>query len=201
MALAALALIGSGGLSRAQTPDAPAAAAPVLTKAQAEEWFYLDVARCLYSLEHSGGVADLPAEAKADLRPAKPAERFMFKDAAIKVWTTDTYRDIVLLAERSPDRCDVVATKLPVEVTFAAVMTRLQQADPNLQAVPVKPGYNPIAYQMERLVDGSRFIVHLEGTDPDVPGHPGLLTGHAYRFSLLNAWVIRQPAAAKPQFR
>jgi hypothetical protein len=189
-------LLSAAGAVRAQVP--PAAPAP-LTKADAETGFFLDVARCLFALEHGSDIAALPAQARIDLRPAAPPERFMFKDPAIKVWTTEALGRHVLLAERTADRCDVVADQIPVDSTFQLVMDRLRQADPELKTVPVKPGYNPIAYQLERTLGGARYVVHLEGAEP--AGAAGFLRGHTYRFSLLNAWIVRQPETAKPLFR
>jgi hypothetical protein len=183
--------------ARAQVP--PAAPTPTLTKAQAETGFYLDVARCLFSLEHGQDIAALPDQIKMDLRPATAPERFLFKDLAIKVWTTDAFGSHVLLAERAAGRCDVVADQLPVDATFQMVMERLRQADPELKPYPVKPGYNPIAYGLERVIGGSRYVVHLEGAEPS--GAAGFLRGHVFRFSLLNAWVVRQPQDARPMFR
>jgi hypothetical protein len=183
-------------LSLGLAGHAGAQSGPTLSKVAAAEGFYLDVARCLYSLEHSGGIEGLPAEAKADLRPATAAERSVFRDPAIKVWTTDAYGTFVLLGERTPDRCEVVAQQVPVDATFQAVMRRLQNADPNLAPRPVKPGYNPIAYQLERTANGQRFIVHLEGAEPS--GAAGFLSGHTFRYSLLSAFVSRQPDAVRP---
>jgi hypothetical protein len=191
-----------GAALLAAAPDPATSGTPNLTKAQAMEGFYLDVARCLYALEHNGGIADLPPEAKSDLRPALPAERFLFKDPAVKVWTTDLYGQHVLIAERTADRCDVVADQLPVEGTFGQVRTRLHQADAALADQPVKGGYNPIAYQLERTAGGMRYIVHLEGSEPGGLANPGrMLMGHASRFSRLMAFVVRQPESAKPPFR
>jgi hypothetical protein len=185
-------LLGLGAaLSLALATHAGAQTGPALSKAAAAQGFYLDVARCLYSLEHDGGIAGLPADARADLRPATAAERAGFGNPAIKVWTTDAYGPFVLLAERTPDRCEVVAQQIPVDATFQDVMRRLQNADPNFAPHAVKPGYNPIAYQLERTANGQRFIVHMEGAEPS--GAAGFLSGHTFRYSLLSAFVSRQP--------
>src|SRR5579859_5323579 len=156
-------LAALAGLGHAQPVSEPRQSAAA-TKAQAAEWFYLDVARCLYSREHGGGVADLPLQAKADLRPALSSERSVFKDPATKVWTTTLYGAHVLLAELGPDKCEVVADQLPVDATFRDVVARLHKADPVLRDDSVKPDYTwPIAYQLGRAVEGSRFTVRLEG--------------------------------------
>ena len=89
-----------------------------------------------------------------------------------------------------------------MDPTFQVVLLA-NAKDPNpMTLVPVKAGYNPIAYQLERVTDGQRYIVHLEGAEPGGPGHPlAMAQGHAFRFSLLHAWGVRQPADAKPMFR
>ena len=179
-------------------PSAPAGP----TKVDAERWFYLDVVRCLYSLERGGGIADLPAEAQRELRPALPQERFLYPDPKVKVWATDKFSSHVLAAERNENRCEVVADQLPVEATFKGVMGALHQADRGFIDYKIEPGYNPIVYQLEKTEGGFRYIVHLEGSEPGGLGHPDrMLAGHAFRFSLLNAFVIKQPESAKPPFR
>ncbi|HEX3888663.1 MAG TPA: hypothetical protein VHW05_14295 [Phenylobacterium sp.] len=180
------------GAGHAQPPASPQA--PGLTEAKAAEGFYLDVARCLYSREHDGGVIDLPPQAKADLRPALPSERLVFKDPKTRVWTTDLYGAHVLLGELSPGKCEVIADKLPVEATFRNVIARLRSADPTLVSEPVKPVYWPIAYQLARTIEASRFTVHLEGSEAGGLGHPlRMLEGHAYPYNLLLATIERSP--------
>jgi len=166
-------------------------------QAKAAQRFLLDVTRCLYGLEHASSISELPVALKADLRPASTEERSMFQDPATKVWTNDTYGRHIVLAERTADQCEVNADQLPVEATFAVVRQGLQEADPELKAYPIEPGYDPIAYQLERVENGSRFIVRLEGSEPGGLGHPmRFLAGHAYRFSLLYAKISRQPESA-----
>ncbi len=60
---------------------------------------------------------------------------------------------------------------------------------PDFKPVPVKPGYDPIVYQLESVSGGVRYIVHMEGAEPGTPLH-------ALRFSLLYAYVLRGPASA-----
>jgi len=163
-------------------------------QAKAARRFYLDMTRCLYSSQHGTSISDLPAALKADLRPASPEERFLFEDPTTNVWTDDTYRSHIVLAEHAADNCEVVADQLPVEATFAVVIQELQKADPGLKARPVKPGYDPIAYQLESVKNGSRFVVRFEGSEPGGLAHPmRFLAGHASRFSMLYAKVRRQP--------
>jgi hypothetical protein len=195
----AVALCAAGRPGRAQ-PAAPTAPQPrTSTQAEAAEGFYLGVARCLYSREHGGGVADLPPEAKADLRPALPAERFMFKDEATKVWTTDLYGAHVVIAEPSPGKCQVVADQLPVDATFRRGLARLHSADAALREEPVQPGYWPIVDQLERMVETTRYTVRLQGAEPGGLAHPmQMLAGHASPCSLLIAQVERSPDAPQP---
>lgn len=158
---------------------------------------YLDVTRCLFSSEHKSSILELPADLKADLRPASPQERLLFDDPTTKVWTDDTYRSHILLAEHAGGDCEVVADQLPVEATFAFVIKELQKADPSLEMQPVEPGYNPIAYQLEASKDGARIVVRLDGSEPGGLAHPiRFLAGHASRFSMLYAKVKRQPGRA-----
>jgi hypothetical protein len=164
-------------------------------QAKAARRFYLDVTRCLYSSEHRTSISELPAALKADLRPASSEERFLFEnDPTTKVWTDDIYRSHIVLAEHAEGECEVVADQIPVEATFAVVMQDLRKADPALRPHAVKPGYDPIAYQLESVKNGSRFTVRLDGSEPGGLAHPiRFLAGHASRFSMLYAKVRRQP--------
>ncbi len=92
--------------------------------------------------------------------------------------------------------------QLPVEDTFQIVLKAARVVYPDFTDVPIKPGYNPIVHQLERTQDGVRYVLHLEGSEPGGLGNPGrMLSGHAFRFSLLSAFVIRQPVSDKPPFR
>lgn len=194
LATIAAALFTMSALGCARQPSPDIARGPVSTTAQAAEWFYLDIARCLYSREHDGGVADLPPEAKADLRPATPSERFLFKDEATRVWTTDRYGSHVVLAELSPGKCQVVADRLPVETTFRSVLIRLHRADPVLREDPAKPGYWPIVHQLGRALGASWITVRLQGAEPGGLTHPlQMLMGHASSDSILIAEIERTP--------
>ncbi|HEY3950990.1 hypothetical protein [Phenylobacterium sp.] len=193
VALAVVATLAGAGHAQSLAPIA--VPTPGLTQAKAAEGFYLDVARCLYSREHGAGVAELPPEAKADLRPAEPAERHLFKDPAVKVWTNDLLRDHVVLAELSPGKCQVVADQLPVDATFRDVVARLHRSDPVLRDGAARSDRAwPIAYRLEREADGAHYTVRLEGSDPGGLAHPlRMAEGHAFRFSLLTATIERTP--------
>ncbi len=167
---------------------------PTLNRGEATEGFTRDIARCLYSREHHIGIADLPADAKVGLRPATEAERRVFKDPAIKVWTTDLYGSLVLLAEISPEKCQVLTEQLPADETFHHVLAELRQADPALRDEPAKAGYWPFVYRVSRNFEASRITVLLEGSDPGGLDHPlRMLEGHAYRYSILMATIERTP--------
>jgi hypothetical protein len=180
-----------GERSEAQLAAKGAKPPTVLTKALAAEWFYLNVARCLFSREHDSDVEGLPSEIRSNLRPAMPAERGPFQDPRTKVWTTNFYGARVLLAELGPGKCQVIAEDLPVDATFRDVVARLRQADPNLKDEPVKPGPWPITNQLARTINASRFVVRLEGAEPGAPGH-------LYHLSLLRAEIERTSVADAP---
>jgi len=203
IALIALALGASDPASAQDQTGAPGTIPPLAaTKHNAEAVFFLDVSRCLVSLENGGGVEGLADRMKAGLRPATPSERFLFKDPAVKVWAQDPFGAHVLLAEKSPERCDVVADQLSVDETFHLTLSNLKKVTGDFSDVPVRSGYNPVAYQIERVENGVRYVVHLEGSEPGGLAHPGaLFAGHAYRYSLLNAFVVKQAESATPPFR
>ncbi len=75
----------------------------------------------------------------------------------------------------------------PVDQTFKDVLFAMDKTFPQLKPVAVQPGYNPIVYQLEGVLSGRRFVLHMEGAEPGVPGHD-------FRFSLLYGYVLR----AKP---
>lgn len=81
--------------------------------------------------------------------------------------------------------------QLPVDATFQPVLYAMRKAFPEFKPTPVQPGYNPIAYQLERVDKGDRYILRMEGAEPGAPGH-------TLRFSLLYGWVARQPVEGQP---
>jgi len=142
---------------------------------------------CLQSLEQQKPIADLDAGLRTDLMPATPQERAFqsVKDAHVAVWSSKTLGSNLSVIETSAQRCDVRAQQLPVERTFQVTVGALTHVMPDFQAVPQKPGYNPIVYQYEADRDGAHYVIHMEGAEPG-----GF--GHAYRFSLLFGWVTRK---------
>jgi hypothetical protein len=159
---------------------------------------------CVGSRDLAGRIADLPKPVLDHFQPAAAIDRkwSRAKSPDTPIWTTPVTGGLVTVAEPSPDRCEVTGMKLPVEDTFRMVIDAAQIAHPDFKSVPIKPGYNPIVYQLERVQDGVRYTVHLEGSEPGGLGHPDrMLAGHAFRFSLLWAVVVRQPETAKPMFR
>jgi len=184
------------GSARADDP-APVAtvAAPKsgISRADAETAFgKAIILSCLGALENGQSIADLPEGARSDLRPATAEERKMSRGNGkpVPVWASLTLPGLTV-TETSPKRCDVTAMQLPVDETIRHNMGALSQIRPGFHDVPQKPGYNPIVYQMEGDETGAHYIVHMEGAEPG-----GF--GHAFRFSLLWGWVIRQDAGAKP---
>ena len=142
---------------------------------------------CLQSLEQQKPIAELDAGFRTDLVPATPQERGFQsgKDASVAVWSSKTLGSHLAVIETSAQRCDVRADQLPVERTFQSTIGALTHVMPDFQAVPQKPGYNPIVYQYEADRDGAHYVIHMEGAEPG-----GF--GHASRFSLLSGWVTRK---------
>ncbi|HTX51128.1 MAG TPA: hypothetical protein VME40_17275, partial [Caulobacteraceae bacterium] len=110
--------------------------------------------------------------------------------ASAPVWITSKLGYLMNITEPSPKRCEVHAIQLPVDRTFQAVVFALSKVLPDLKPVHVEPGYSPIVYQLEMVSDGARYVVHMEGAEPGVPGH-------ALRFSLLYAWVQQEPPGGR----
>jgi hypothetical protein len=183
-AFAGMVLLAGGARADDQ---APAAAKSGIPRADAEAAFgKAMLLSCLLAMETGKPIADLPDTARADLRPATPEERQVSRGngKSVQVWASQTLPGLTV-TETSPQRCDVTAIQLPVEETIRHNMSALAQLRPGFHDVPQKPGYNPIVYQMEGDEAGAHYIVHMEGAEPG-----GF--GHAFRFSLLSGWVIRQ---------
>ena len=191
-----LALVaGAAQAGEAQADDhGVAEPRPGLTKGEGEKAFgEALLVTCLNAVESAQPIADLPESLRSDLRPATPEERKMSRghDKPVPVWTSLIMGGHLTVTETSPQRCDVSADQLPVDDTFRLAMGVLGHVRSDFHAVPQKPGYNPIVYQMESDAKGAHYIIHMEGAEPG-----GF--GHAFRFSLLTGWVIRQDAATKP---
>jgi hypothetical protein len=180
--------LASGGAHAQEATSAQADSLPVVTQNDAEKAFAKAILfDCMSALETGQPIADLPEVERSDLRPATPDERKMSRgrDKAVPVWASRTLGVNLTVTETSPQRCDVTAFQLRVDETFRRAMGAVALARPSFHDVPQKPGYNPIVYQMEGDYNGAHYIVHMEGAEPG-----GF--GHAFRFSLLSAWVIRQ---------
>ena len=155
---------------------------------------------CLASREAHGGVADLPASARAHFQPAAPGDRAfsLAKSAATPVWITPASGGRLTVDEPTPERCEVLAIDLPVEATFQLALAVARQTQPDFADVPAPKGYNPIAYQLERTVGAETYVIRVEGSEPGELAHPGrMLAGHAFRFSLLRGYVERRAATAR----
>ena len=171
---------------------APAAG---LTNQQAVVTFGDALMDCLQSRMSGHMISDLGDSAAIRVRAAPSADRWLAgprTPADTPVWITEPLGGLLAIVEPSPDRCEINAVQLPVDRTFQTVLYALQQARPDFRQVHIEPGYNPIAYQLESVVQGARYVIHLEGAEPGAPGH-------ALRFSLLYAYVARQPASAGDQ--
>jgi hypothetical protein len=150
---------------------------------------------CLRTRTGNQTVNDLAPGDRADFQPAAAADRkWAGKVAdATPVWVSTKLGYLLNISEPSPERCEVHAIQLPVERTFQAVLFAMGKAMPEFKPVALRPAYNPIAYQIEQVEHGTRYVFHMEGAEPGAPGH-------ALRFSLLYGVVVRQPATDKPVF-
>ena len=137
---------------------------------------------------NGGMISDLPNDPPMRLRPAPPGDRRLAgtPPAEEPIWITDQLGSLLVIAEPSRDRCEVNAIQLPVDRTFQTVIYTFQQVLPGFTQVHVEPGYDPIVYELQSVVQGMRYVVHMEGAEPGAPGHE-------LRFSLLYAYVTREP--------
>ena len=145
---------------------------------------------CLQSREGGQMIKDLGNGIAMKVEPATAEDRKWAgpnTPAYAPVWVTDMLGNRLVISEPSSERYEVHALQLPVDRTFQAVIFALSHAVPDLKPVRVDPGYDPIVYQLESVSGGARYIVHMEGAEPGAPGHD-------LRFSLLYAYVSRQPA-------
>jgi hypothetical protein len=180
-----------GGIARAGEFDAGTPPATGLTNGDVIKAFGNAVMDCLQSRMGNRMIKDLGNDAAIKVLPATAADKRWAPSkipSTAPVWITAKLGYDMNITEPSPDRCEVLAMELPVDRTFRAVAYALTTTFPDFKSVPVKPGYNPIVYQFESSDDAARYIVHMEGAEPGLPGH-------AFRFSLLFAYVQREPAA------
>jgi len=108
--------------------------------------------------------------------------------AETPVWITAREGFTLNVTEASSERCEVRAYGLPADRTSKVVMEAIQATIPQFKSTSVTPGYYPVAYQLEAVIDGSRYVLHFEGADDGAPGH-------ALRASLLSVYVLRLPAS------
>jgi hypothetical protein len=167
-----------------------------LTKAEVETVFAAAIFDCLRTRMDGQSIRDLPASDRADLRPASADDRIWAQNPSPEtpVWVTEKLGYLLSIAEPAPERCEVRAIQLPVEDTFRVVRFAMSKAFPDFKPVTLRPGYDPIAYQLEMVDHDTRYVLHLEGAEPGAPMH-------AFRFSLLYALFLRQPASQPPAFR
>lgn len=185
----------SAAFAQSQNEDGSTPPAPGLTNPQAIAAFGGALMVCLQSRMAGQSITQLGDSAMIRLKPATQADRHWAPPrtpAEAPVWITDDLGSLLVVAEPSPERCELTAIQLSVDRTLQAVTYALQQARPDFTPVHVEAGYNPIVYQLESVVGGARYIVHVEGAEPGEPGH-------ALRFSLIYGYVLRQPLGANDQ--
>lgn len=173
----------SGAAAAAETPHAAG-----LTNTEARIAFGEAMFTCLSSRMGRQMIAEMPADQRTNFQPATAEDRkWTGKRLApdVPVWVSTKLGSLLNIAEPSRDRCEVNAMQLPVDATFQPVLYAMQKAFPDFRLMPIQPGYNPIAYQLERVDHAERYILRMEGAEPGAPGH-------AFRFSLLYGTVTRQ---------
>jgi hypothetical protein len=177
-ALAGAFVWGASGSALAIEPATP------VTRRQGEIAFSKAVIfSCLTRQERRISIADLPSEYRDDLVLANPNDiiRLGGKQSNGPVWISRTLGSHLRVEEISPTRCGVFADQLPVAETLEKTQQVAQTLRPPFSPVEVKPGYNPVVYEVERMVNGARIKIHMEGAEPGFPGHDS-------RFSIL--WAI-----------
>jgi hypothetical protein len=160
---------------------------PGLTNTAAVATFTGALMKCVQSRLNGGMISDLPNDPPMRLRPAPAGDRWVAGPPTSDepLWITDQLGGLLVIAEPSRDRCEVNAIQLPVDRTFQTAIYTIRQVLPDFTQVHVEPGYNPIAYELELIAKGARYVVHMEGAEPGAPGHE-------LRFSLIHAYVTRE---------
>jgi hypothetical protein len=182
-------VLGASGQALALDPP------PGLTKTVAGAEFAKAVVNaCLASRLRGVSIKDLSEGERGGLQPAAPADRHgsPLAKPSDPVWETPAVGFILSVAEPSLSQCIVTAQQIPVAASFAAATRLASDRFADFQNVPVKSGYWPVVYQLQRIEGDSRYTICLEGAEP------GAGLTHAFRFSLLAAYVVKQPVVAKP---
>jgi hypothetical protein len=159
--------------------------AALVTKLQGEMAFSKAVIfSCLTRQERGVGIGDLPLEYRDDLVRAQGDDRRWptSEQPNGTVWISRTLGSHLRVAEMTPNRCEVIADQLPVSETLERTQQVAESLRPPFSPVGVKPGYNPIVFELERRISGSHTTIHMEGAEPG-----GL--GHFSRFSILVARI------------
>jgi hypothetical protein len=159
--------------------------APSLTKTQAEVAFASAVIfTCLTRQERGGSIDDLPAEYRSDLTLADGSDQKWpsNEQPTGRVWISRTLGSHLRVATLGSGKCQVIADQIPVDETLRKTQLSVEKLNQPFSPVQVKPGYNPVVYEDERVTNGTRIIIHQEGAEPGAPGHLS-------RFSLLIATV------------
>ncbi len=201
MAVAAGLMMLSAGLrppvAIAADPPPATQPAPGITNEDAIMIFGGALMDCLQSREGGQSIRELGDAIAMKVEPAGAEDRKWagpITPSDSPVWTTGRLGNLLVISEPSPQRCEFHAPQLPVDRNFQAVIFARAHAVPDLKPVNVDPGFDPIVYQLESVSGGVRYIVHLEGAEPGAPGHD-------LRFSLLYAYVARQPATTDETIR
>lgn len=177
------------------TLQACAGAASAMTPAQISTGFKEGaLAYCLEAALRGAAVGELPPALRRGISPADETMRGLVEasNPAGPIWDVATAKGIVVVSEPRPGVCEVVAYGAPVERTFKGVLSDARKKLPDLKAVPIKPGYDPIVYRLEQGEAAGGVALELRGAEPGAPGR-------MFRFSMLTARVTYAPKAAAPE--
>lgn len=141
---------------------------------------------CLEAALRGVDLSNLPASDRTGITPANESMRDMVgkTNPSGPIWDVRRAQGIVLISEPRKGVCEVLAYGAPVERTFKRTLDSARKRAPGLVEKAADAAYNPIAYRLEKVSDGTRVSVRLSGAEPGTPGH-------MMRFSLLMATVAR----------
>jgi hypothetical protein len=171
------------GAANAQAPRA-------MTIHEATDAFTAVSLLCMTALERGAKLSDLPEWRQLGFRPAAPEQRKAARvpDADTPAWAPPIGP---LLVSEPPNRCDVIATRLPVGVAFDQTVGIFQQKWPGFTEVAVQVTDQPIRRQISRVADGARYTIDLQGAEANTPPFNN-------KVSLLLASVLKDSVTAAP---
>lgn len=139
-------------------------------------------------------IKDLTEVERGGLQPATPDDRRLspLAKSGDPVWETPAMGSLMSVAEPSPSQCIVTANQIPVLASFAMTTFVASNMYSDIKSVQAKSDYWPVVYQLQYIDGSSRYTICLEGAEP------GAGPNHASRFSVLVAYVVKQPVDAKP---